>query len=436
MTSSARHKGSLIFIFVTILVDVIGIGIIIPVIPTLIEDMTGQPLNEAAGIGGLLMLSFAAMQFLFSPLLGELSDRFGRRPILLIALAGLGVDYYFHAVAWSIEWLFVGRILAGICGASFTVASAYIADISTKENKAKNFGLVGAAFGVGFVIGPAIGGFCAQWGTAVPFYVAAVFTLINFFFGLFILPESLPKEKRRKIKWSKVIPGVSLLHLNKYGNLLGLLAAFVLVNMAGQVMPTTWSFFAMEMYGWGELGVGISLMVVGLMVGIVQGGLIGWTTKKYGNRKTIMFGFLAWTTGMFVFAVAFNEIYLYLGLIPYALGGVAGPTIQGVISNNVPDDEQGNLQGVFTSMVSLTTILGTLMYPFIFYVYAAEDAPVYFPGAAFFVGGFFLVVASIVAYFALRKVKNIDQQTVDDAPLVPDLINDGPEKEEEDLEII
>jgi len=410
MVGQKKHRTSLIFIFITILVDVIGIGIIVPVIPTLIEKLTGQPyLNEAAGWGGLLMMSFAIMQFLFSPLMGELSDRFGRRPILLISLAGLGVDYYFHAIAPTIELLFIGRILAGICGASFTVAAAYIADISTKENKAKNFGLIGAAFGLGFIIGPAMGGFFAQWGVQVPFYVAAVITLANFIFGLVILPESLPKSKRRKINWAKCIPGVSLVHLNKYGAMLGLIIAFVLVNMAGQVMPTIWSYFTMQMYGWNELGVGISLMIVGLLVGIVQGGLIGWATKKFGNKRVIMFGFISWTVGMLSFSLAFSEFYLFAALIPYVLGGVAGPTIQALMSNKVSDDEQGNLQGALTSMISLTAVVGTLLYPGIFYFFADVEATHYFPGAPFLAGGFFLIIGTIIAFYTLKKYSDLGQ---------------------------
>ncbi|MCG8575055.1 MAG: TCR/Tet family MFS transporter [Flavobacteriales bacterium] len=442
MNAPKSNTASLTFIFVTILVDVIGIGIIIPVIPKLIEGLTGQPLNEAAGWGGLLIMSFAAMQFLFSPLMGELSDRYGRRPILLISLAGLGVDYYFHAIAPTIWWLFAGRILAGICGASFTVATAYIADISSKENKAKNFGLIGAAFGVGFIIGPIIGGICAKWGVQVPFYVAAGFTILNFLFGLFLVPESLPKEKRRKINWAKTIPGVSLAHLNKYGSMLGLIIAFVLVHMAGQVMPSTWSFFTMELYGWDEAMVGYSLGVVGLLVGIVQGGLIGWATKKFGNRRVIMFGFLSWTLGMLLFSVAFSQAYLFVAIIPYVLGGVAGPTIQGVMSNQVPEDEQGNLQGALTSMISLTAVLGPILYTGLFYYYSGDKAQVYFPGAPYLLGGVFLVISSIVAFFALKKIKDIDatgggQDTVGEKEITEsDPIDDNEFEEDSSVEVV
>lgn len=408
MNQPKANKASLLFIFVTILVDVIGIGIIIPVIPSLIENLTGEPLNVAARYSGWLIMSFSVAQFLFAPLMGELSDRFGRKPILLISLFGLGLDYYFHAIAPTITWLFIGRIFAGMCGASHTVATAYIADISTKETKAKNFGLIGAAFGIGFVIGPAIGGLCAQVSPQFPFYVAAGFSLLNFIFGLVVIKESLPQENRRPINWSNIIPGVSLMHLTKYGALIGLLFAFILVHLAGQVMPSTWSFFTMEMYGWEEWMVGISLMVVGLLVGAVQGGLIGWSTKKFGNRKVISFGFVSWTVGMILFAFAFNETLLYVALLPYVLGGVAGPTIQGVMSNRVPMNEQGNLQGLLTSMVSLTAILGPLIYSYLFYAYSGEDSEIYFPGMPYAVGAICLILATIIALVSLKRMGDIN----------------------------
>ena len=403
IASEKTNKKALTFIFFTVLVDVIGIGIIIPVIPALLEKLSGDGLADAAMWGGLLMISFSGMQFFFAPVLGELSDRFGRRPVLLFSLFGLGVDYIFHAFAPSLMWLFVGRLFAGITGASFSVATSYIADVSTKENKAKNFGLIGAAFGIGFMVGPMIGGICAEWGVQVPFLVAAGFTLINFMLGLFFVPESLPKEKRRPIKFSNMIPGVSLVHIGRYKSLLGLIIAFVLVNLAGQVMPAIWSFFTIEMYGWGEAAVGLSLGVVGLLVGIVQAGLIGKLVKKFGPKKVIVAGFIFWTVGMAAFCFAVNEFLLYSALIPYVLGGIAGPTIQGMISNSVSEKEQGNLQGVLTQLMSLMAILGPLIYTSLFSFYSSDKSTVYFPGAPFMAGAIILVVASVTAILSLRK---------------------------------
>jgi DHA1 family tetracycline resistance protein-like MFS transporter len=405
MAKEKASKGSLLFIFTVILVDVMGIAIIIPVIPTLIKELTGQELNDAGLWGGLLISSFAFMQFLFAPLMGELSDKFGRRPILFIALAGLGADYIFHAFAPTLAWLFVGRMLAGVCGASHTVATAYIADISTPENKAKNFGMIGAAFGLGFFLGPMIGGFCAQWGYQVPFFVAAALALANLVWGIFVLPESLPKEKRREIDWKRVIPGVSLANLRKYRSLGLFVVAFTLVHLAGQVMPSTWSFFTMEAFGWGEAMVGISLGVVGLLVGIVQGGLIGFSVKKFGQNKVIMMGFIFWTVGMFSFAIAGNQTLFFIALVPYVLGGIAGPTLQSLMSNFVPDNEQGNLQGALTSMISLTAIIGPLLYTSLFHFFADKEKSYYFPAAPFLAGGIILIFATIVAWMAIKKNK-------------------------------
>ncbi len=397
-------SGSLIFIFITILVDIMGVAIIIPVFPTLIKSLTGLELNEAGLWGGLLISSFAIMQFLFAPLMGELSDRFGRRPILFLSLGGLGLDYVFHAFAPTIAWLFVGRMLAGVFGASHTVATAYIADISTPENKAKNFGMIGAAFGLGFFLGPMIGGFCAQWGYQVPFLVAAAMALMNLIFGLLVLPESLPKEKRRAFDYKKAIPGVSLIHLSKYKSLGLFIIAFVLVHLAGQVMHSVWSFFTMEAYGWDEALVGISLGVVGFLVGVVQGGLIGWVVKKFGQKKVIMLGFCLWSLGMIGFAFAMNEVILYIVLIPYVLGGIAGPTLQGLMSNTVPDTEQGNLQGALTSMISLTAVIGPLIYTALFFYFSDKTEGIYFPGAPFVLAAVFLTIGTIFAYAALKRM--------------------------------
>ena len=358
-------RSAIIFIFVTVLVDVIGVGIIIPVIPTLIKDLTGLGLSEASAYGGGLLIAFAGMQFLFAPVLGELSDKYGRRPVLLLALLGLSIDYLIHAFAPTILWLFVGRILAGICGASFTVANAYIADISTAENKAKNFGLLGAAFGLGFIIGPSIGGIFGAIDVRLPFFIAAGVTFLNFLFGFFFVPESLDVENRREVKLEKMMPGVSLAKIGQYAGLAALIFALFLANLAGQALPATWSFFTMEMYDWGEAEVGYSLSFVGLLVAVVQGGLIGIVVKKFGEKRVIIFGFLLLTIGMFLFSIAYQSWMLYAFLIPYALGGVAGPTLQGILSNQVSDKEQGNLQGAITSMQSLTTIIGPAIAAFL-----------------------------------------------------------------------
>jgi DHA1 family tetracycline resistance protein-like MFS transporter len=398
------NKTALLFIFITILVDVIGIGIILPIIPDLIMELTGEGTHMAVIYGMWLTTAYAGMQFLFSPVLGEVSDKYGRRPILLLALFGLSVDYMIHAWAPTIAWLFLGRFLAGITGASFTVASAYIADVSTKENKAKNFGLIGAAFGIGFIIGPGIGGFFGEIDIRLPFYIAAGLTFANFLFGWFFVPESLAMEKRRKINFSKMIPGVSLVALKNYKGLLLLIAAFFLANLAGQALPSTWSYYGIERYDWNPKQIGISLMVVGLLVAIVQGFLVGVLVKKFGKRKVIIFGFLLWIVGMFLFSFATEPWMLYAFLIPYALGGIAGPTVQGVISNQVPDNEQGILQGSITGLVSITAILGQLIFSPVFYYFVRPAGEIYFPGAPYTLAALFLLTAFGFAFTAIRRM--------------------------------
>jgi DHA1 family tetracycline resistance protein-like MFS transporter len=398
-------NSALVFIFFTVLIDMIGVGIIVPIIPDLISSLTGQNLSDAALTGGLLITAYAGVQFLFAPVMGELSDRYGRKPILLLSLFGLGVDYVLHAFAPTIIWLFAGRILAGIFGASHTVAFAYIADVSTKENKAKNFGIIGAAFGLGFVIGPAIGGIIGEnWGVKAPFFVAAGFSMLNFLFGLFFVKESLVPENRRRINFSKMIPFVSLSNLRKYKVVIGFVIAFGLAQLAGQVMPNTWSYYTMERYEWNKLDVGLSLMVVGILASVVQALLTGLLVKRFGNKKVIMWGFTLWTLGMFGIAFAGNAFYLYAATIPYVVGGIATPTIQGVVSNRVSDKEQGNLQGVLTSLGSLMAVLAPVIYTTLFSAYSGPDAAVYFPGAPFLAGASILIVATIIAIYSLRNL--------------------------------
>ncbi|MFK8039618.1 MAG: TCR/Tet family MFS transporter [Crocinitomicaceae bacterium] len=399
----SSKNASIIFIFITVMVDMIGIGIIFPVMPDLIKNITGGTIGEASFYSGILATTYAVLQFIFAPILGELSDKYGRKPVLLIALFGLGIDYLFFAFAPTLIWLFIGRVIAGIAGASHTVASAYIADISSKEDKAKNFGIMGAAFGLGFIIGPTIGGLFSELGVHVPFFVAAGITLLNFLFGLFFVPESLNTENRREIDYQRMIPGKSLLRLTSYpfGSLL---LVFFLVSLAGMALPLTWAYFTIESYSWTRIEVGVSLSIIGLLVAIVQAGLIRWFQKKFGTKKTILIGLSLLTIGMLLFAIAFNETLLYLFLIPYALGGITGPTIQGVISNNVSDKEQGNLQGVITSLTSISTIISPLIYPIIFYSFTKEGNT-YFPGAPYLVAGIILLIAVILAIKSIDKVK-------------------------------
>ncbi len=405
--NTKSKQPALIFIFFTILIDMMGIGIIIPIMPKLITTLTGQELSDAALTGGGLIFAYALFQFLFAPVMGELSDHFGRKPVLMLALFGLGIDFFIHAFSPTITWLFLGRVVAGIFGASHTVATAYVADISTKEDKAKNFGIIGAAFGLGFVIGPGVGGIVSEfWGVKAPFFVAGGLSLLNLLMGLLLIKESLPPEKRRKIEFAKMLPFVSFVHMKKYRGVIGFVIAFSLVNLAGQVMPSTWSFFTIEKFNWTEWEVAVSLMVVGLLVSAVQGFLTGKLVKKYGNRKVIITGFTLWTIGMFAIALSGNQIYLYAAVVPYILGGIAGPTLQGLTSDQVSDKEQGNLQGVLTSLVSLAAIPAPLMYTAIFSVYTGDDTGIYFPGVPYVLGAVILIIATIVVIYSLKNLNN------------------------------
>jgi DHA1 family tetracycline resistance protein-like MFS transporter len=284
---SHKKQAAISFIFVTLLIDVIGWGIIIPVMPTLIEELIQGDVSNAARWGGWLSFAYAIMQFICAPILGNLSDRYGRRPVILFSLFGFAIDYVFLSLAPTIGWLFVGRIIAGITGASFTAATAYIADISNEENRAKNFGMIGAAFGMGFIIGPVIGGLLGSFGPRVPFYAAALLCLLNGLYGYFILPESLKPENRRPFEWKRANPISSLTRLQKYPGLGGLILALVFVYIAAHAVQSNWSFFTMYRFDWDEKMVGISLGAVGLLVGLVQGGLIRWINPKLGNEKSV-----------------------------------------------------------------------------------------------------------------------------------------------------
>ncbi len=391
------------FIFVTILVDVIGIGIIIPIVPELIQELGGVDETDAAKIGGWLMFAFAIMQFVFSPIMGGLSDRFGRKPILILALFGLGLDYVFHAYAPTIFWLFVGRVIAGFFGASFTVATAYMADISTPETKAKNFGLIGAAFGLGFIIGPVIGGVAVQWGLKVPFFIAAGLSLLNMLYGIFILPESLDAKNVRPFELKRANPVSSLLNLKTYPRIMGLVLAYFLIYLAGKSVESVWSYYTMYRFEWNATEVAYSLAVVGILVTIVQGGLIGKVVKKFGQTNTIMIGYFFWTLGLILFGIAYQGWMMYSFIIVYCLGGVAGPTLQSVISNEVPDNAQGELQGALTSLISTTSIIGPVLFTSVFAVFSGDDAPFHLPGATFFLGAILAAISMVLAVRSLRK---------------------------------
>jgi DHA1 family tetracycline resistance protein-like MFS transporter len=402
---ASTRKAALGFIFLTLLIDVTGLGIIIPVLPKLIEELIHGNISVASRYGGWLTFSYAIMQFLFSPFLGNLSDKFGRRPILLFSLFGFGVDYVFLSFAPTIGWLFVGRIIAGITGASFTTATAYIADISAPEDRAKNFGLIGAAFGLGFIIGPVVGGLLGQYGSRVPFLAAAALAFMNFLYGFFVLPESLPSENRRSFQWKRANPFGAFKHLSKYPAVAALAVSFLLIYMAGQSVQSIWSFFGIEHFKWSPKIIGISLGMVGLLVGLVQGVLIRYINPKLGNTKSIYIGFGMYALGLVLFACATQGWMMFVFLIPYCLGGISGPALQAIITGHVPANEQGELQGALTSLISVTSIVSPVIMTGLFAHFTSKQTSLYFPGAPFVLGAFLMVAAGIVAYNVLSKEK-------------------------------
>ena len=356
-----KRSPALIFTFITVLIDCIGIGLIVPVVPKLIEELTGQGLSVAAQYGGWLSLAYAAMQFVCAPVLGGLSDQYGRRPVLLISLFGLGLDFLVSAYSPTIGWLFFARIVAGVCGASFTTASAYIADVSTPEKRAQNFGLIGAAFGLGFIIGPTMGALVSSYGIRAPFYAASVLSLLNWLYGYFVLPESLSLENRRAFSWKRANPVGSFKALLRYRTLWGLISALGFLYMAAQVMQSVWGYFTMLRYGWDTKMVGISLGLVGLAVAIVQGGLIRLIIPKIGQKRAVFLGMIVYVISFLGFAFATESWMAFVLIMPYAFAGITGPAIQGIISGQVPPNEQGELQGALTSLMSLTAIISPVL---------------------------------------------------------------------------
>lgn len=441
-----NRQAAIGFIFVTLLIDVIGFGIIIPVIPGLITHLTGGTMSEASRIGGWLMFAYALMQFIFAPVLGGLSDQYGRRPVLLMSLFGFGIDYIFQAYAPTIGWLFVGRVLAGILGSSFTTGAAYIGDVSTPETRAQNFGLVGAAFGLGFIIGPAIGGLLGAYGPRAPFLAAAALALLNWLYGLLVLPESLDAANRRKFDWKRANPIGTLLQLRKYPIITGMVASMVLLYIAAQAVQGAWSYYTMEKFGWNEKMVGYSLSFVGLLTALVQGWLIRIIIPKLGASnlfvrsdpnevanpaianapdildeeiarpnpgpipdqtrlgqiRGVYIGLGLYALGFLLFAFATETWMMFAFLIPYCLGGIAGPSLQGLISGEVPANEQGELQGGLTSLMSVTSIVGPLIMTNIFAWFTSPSAPVYFPGAAMLTGAVLCIISTLLAYRTLR----------------------------------
>ncbi|MEM7145089.1 MAG: TCR/Tet family MFS transporter [Verrucomicrobiota bacterium] len=411
------RKPALIFIFITLFLAIVGIGIVVPILPALVEELQGKGLARASYTYGLLVALYSLMQFIFAPLLGSLSDRFGRRKVILASLLGAGLDYFLLAFAPNLWWFVVGRLIAGITGANFTAASAYIADISPPEKRAANFGLIGAAFGLGFVVGPAIGGWLGEIGLRVPFIAAGILTLLNWLYGVFVLPESLAPENRRAFSWKRANPVGALLDLRRYPMVFGLSGSFFLIHMSHQVLPSTWVLYTAYRYEWSTGQVGMSLALVGLMAALVQGGLTRVVVPKLGEKKTAVFGLAMGCVSLVLYGLATEGWMLYPVIVVGSLSGLANPAIKGLISRSVGADEQGAVQGTLTSIMSVAGIVGPPIATGLFGYFISTRALREVPGAAFFFSALLLVGAIIVAVRSFRRVvRPREEEEVLDVP--------------------
>ncbi|MDE0054779.1 MAG: TCR/Tet family MFS transporter [Gammaproteobacteria bacterium] len=391
------------FIFVTVLLNSIGFGIILPVLPELIVDITGDPVHEAARYGGWLAFAYASMQFIFSPMAGNLSDRFGRRPVLLVSLFVFGIDYLIMGLAPTLAWLFVGRLIAGTSGATYGIANACIADLFPPDKRAQNFGLIGAAFGAGFILGPVIGGFLGEFGPRTPFFVTAGIAFVNALFGLLVIPETLKEEDRRPFRFARANPLGAFRQMGRFPVVTGILGAYFLYMMAHDSLPAVWAFYTMDRYGWGPRDVGFSLGVVGVCMLVVQGFLIRKIIPLWGSRRTAYVGLMLATVAFFGYALSPVGWTMYIWIVIGAGSGLIIPAMNGIMSRQIPANAQGELQGLIGSVASSTFIFSPVMMTQLFAYFSSPAAPVYFPGAAFALAGLLTAGSALTVSVALRR---------------------------------
>lgn len=426
MQAAARSRLTLTCILVTILLDMIGVGIIVPVLPELLEELTGGSVANAAVIGGYLVFTYAFMQFVFSPVLGNLSDRFGRRPVLLCSLLGLTFDYLMMSIAPVVWYLFIGRVIAGVAGAAVATATAYMADITPPHKRTQRFGLIGAAFGLGFIIGPVIGGELGELGPRVPFYAAAGLAFANFLFGVFVLPESLPKHSRRKFDIRRANPFGAIIALRQYPVVLWLLAVLLCFSLAAQALPTVFSYFTVEVFQFTSSNIGRALGAFGIGFAICQAFLVGPMVKRVGEPPVAILGLLAAIVAFVGVAFTAEVFYLYVFIMVGAVSGLAAPAINGVLSRQVPDNAQGELQGAVNAANSLATIIGPLAATQIFsYFTSAPASPGYFPGAPFLAAAICVGLALVVFSIAAWKFELSHRPSIANRPIVPDMAPPG-----------
>jgi DHA1 family tetracycline resistance protein-like MFS transporter len=403
MTTRTVSRHAVAFALITVFLDMVGFGIIMPVLPGLIEQVGEVGLSEAARIGGWMFAAFSLAQFACGPLMGNLSDRFGRRPLLLLAIGGLGLDYLFHAFAPTIFWLFVGRVVAGICGSSWVIANAYIADVTPPEDRARTFGLMGAAFGVGFVLGPALGGLLGEFGPRVPFYVAAAISGMNLIYGWFVVPESLPPDRRRAFSWRRSNPFGTLMVFRNYPGVLPMVLVLGLFFFASSVYPAIWAFWGMAKFGWPPATVGLSLAAFGLITALFQGFLSGPAVARFGEYRVAVIGLVAATVACLGYGLAGGLVAVIALMVVHGPEGFVHPMLTAMLSKAVPEDAQGELQGGLSAVTNLAMLAGTVIFAQIFSIFMAPDAPVQTPDAAFFSAAVMMAGVLILMLRVVRR---------------------------------
>lgn len=399
---AAPRRAALAFIFITVVLDMLAVGMIIPVLPNLVASFLGGDTVRAAEMYGLFGTIWALMQFLASPVLGALSDRYGRRPIILLSNFGLGLDYVLMALAPSLGWLFAGRVLSGITAASISTAGAYIADVTPPEKRAASFGTLGAAFGLGFVLGPALGGVLGGVDPRLPFWFAAGLSLLNAMYGLFVLPESLPRERRATFSWRRANPVGSLALLRASPGLLGLMAVQFLSSLAHEVLPATFVLYANHRYGWGERAVGLTLAGVGVCSSIVQAGLVRPAVARFGERRVLLTGLFFGAVGFAIYGVAWSGAVFWMGVPAMALWGLTGPAVQGLMTRRVNPSEQGRLQGTYSSLRGIAGMIGPALFTQTFAFFIGVHRGWQLPGAPFLLATLLLAGSLALAVRAVR----------------------------------
>ncbi|MEM7664615.1 MAG: TCR/Tet family MFS transporter [Pseudomonadota bacterium] len=394
--TAQKHTPTLFFVALIVFIDMVGIGLIVPVLPGLLEEITGESLDRTAEIGGWLLFAYALMQFIFAPIIGGLSDRFGRRPVLLVTLFMLGIDYAIMAWAPTLFWLFVGRVLSGIMGASWAAANSCIADVAGPGERGKYFGILGAAGASGFVIGPAIGGVLGEFGVRLPFVAAAVLGIGGAVLGYFFLRETLPADRRRTFTMARANPLGTLMQMSRNPVVLGFIMVIFFMQLAGQAQMSVWSYHTQLVFDWSELDIGLSVTLFGVIVALVQGGLTGAVIAKIGPERTALLGFLLAMPAYYLFAFAQSGWFMIVGIVFGGLGGLTFPALQQMMSERVAEDAQGELQGAIASAMSITSIIGPLIMTATFGAYA-DNAGLFFPGAPYLLAAVISLIGFLLA---------------------------------------